>query len=417
MPDYIGMNQAEATDEAERLRKLREQQGGPPPSPQVDYWKRNNASRPGAAFSDSNDYDANKFNYGGREGASEEEAELYRNWAGSAQARDSVKTDYGHAYASRGMSLSARNDQNAAAGLMMARARGQVPSISRMAADHQMGMASAAQRSAASGARGAGAIALAQQNAMGGMSAAHSQIAQGAQIAEAQERLAAEQAAFGAYSGIRGGDQALMGQDAQMSQYQAGMDAQQRSLNDQMSLGMIGHARGVRDSQLGAGVSQQQMLANAHAQRQQLLWDRQKYREQKEMEAVKMVAGAAMGGMSGGMMSDVRAKQDVAPLGMTGGATDPTTAQLAQGLAPYSYQYKPGMGPSGPQVGPMAQNMAATPLTANAVTQAPNGMMAIERDGALKGALAGVGHLAQKQAQTDRALGMMGQGGGMRRAG
>ena len=90
---------------------------------------------------------------------------------------------------------------------------------------------------------------------------------------------------------------------------------------------------------------------------------------------------------------------------MAGAAGSQMTAQLAQGLEPYAYQYKPGFGTPGEKVGPMAQSMASNPVTATAVRQDPGtGLLSIDRDDVLKVALGGVGHLAQKQAQQDQMI-------------
>ncbi|MGL4444747.1 MAG: hypothetical protein ACRCU1_14060, partial [Alsobacter sp.] len=86
------------------------------------------------------------------------------------------------------------------------------------------------------------------------------------------------------------------------------------------------------------------------------------------------------------------------------------TAQLAQGLAPYAYEYKPGMGPPGAQVGPRAQLMASQPATATAVTTRPDGLMQIDPAGGTKTALAGVGHLASDMQAVKAYLANMPQG-------
>jgi hypothetical protein len=84
---------------------------------------------------------------------------------------------------------------------------------------------------------------------------------------------------------------------------------------------------------------------------------------------------------------------------------DRVTEQFAQGLAPSSFDYTPGMGTPGHKVGPMAQNMAANPVTGSAVRRNPqNGLLAIDGNDGLKVALGGVGHLAQKQTALEAEL-------------
>jgi hypothetical protein len=87
------------------------------------------------------------------------------------------------------------------------------------------------------------------------------------------------------------------------------------------------------------------------------------------------------------------------------------TRQLADGLAPYEYEYKPGFDaaegqkPGEKNVGPMAQNMAANPVTGAAVSQRPDGLLQIDMKKATKLSLAAAGHNARKlqeqQAQID----------------
>ncbi len=81
-----------------------------------------------------------------------------------------------------------------------------------------------------------------------------------------------------------------------------------------------------------------------------------------------------------------------------GGQGNPTTQALAEGLKPYAYDYKPGLGPPGRNVGPMAQNMTQNPITATAVTKDPNtGLLALDRDKLAKLNAAGVGAVAEQQ--------------------
>jgi hypothetical protein len=96
----------------------------------------------------------------------------------------------------------------------------------------------------------------------------------------------------------------------------------------------------------------------------------------------------------GSILSDERAKD-----------RDPMLEQLST-MQPSAYRYKPGMGkdPNEQHVGPMAQNMASAPVTATAITQAPNGMLALDGEKSLKLALGGVGYLAEKQAKLEREL-------------
>lgn len=410
------------------------------------------------SFADTKEYDPNRFNYAGDPEGAKKEAFKYNNWAKLAYDRQGPQLNQEFVNQRRWDDAEARRNQMGIAGLMDQRARGLTPSIAQMQADRQMGQLAAAQNSAAASARGPAAIALAQQNAMGATQAGSANISANAQIAAAQERLAAEQAAFGAHSGIRGGDQAGQNLEQSFAGKQGDLDLGMRGMNDQFALGMSGLEHSVYQDQLGAGVNQQNMLARDKQSADEINFRVNQGNADKETQRMNGMLGGVGGALSG-MMSDVNAKQNVSQLGGPSGATysglagiqpqmqqqaqpapqmqqaqqqmpaanpyqsnpqqqqpmqsttpqnpQVMTSQLANGLAPYSYQYRPGMGPPGQQVGPMAQNMAANPVTAPAVMQNPqNGLLNIDRDAALKASLAGVGHLAQRQQQTDQALGL-----------
>jgi hypothetical protein len=72
------------------------------------------------------------------------------------------------------------------------------------------------------------------------------------------------------------------------------------------------------------------------------------------------------------------------------------TAQIADGLAPTRYDYKPGMGPSGTETGIIAQNAARNPLTAGAVHQDGQGLLALDPARSVKLSLAAAGNNAQE---------------------
>lgn len=74
--------------------------------------------------------------------------------------------------------------------------------------------------------------------------------------------------------------------------------------------------------------------------------------------------------------------------------------QLAKGFKPFEYEYKPEFaGHEGQQqgeknVGPMAQDMAANPITATAVSKRPDGLLQIDIPKVTKINSAGIGYLA-----------------------
>ncbi len=359
-----------------------------------------------------------------------------------------------------------RGSQLGIAGLMEQRARGLVPSIAQMQADRQMQQAAAEQSSAAASARGPAGLALAQQGAAANTAAMQSNISGQAQVNAAIERERAEQAAFGAFSGVRG-------QDSDAAQKQAALNAAQRAANDQYSMGLYGHGVDVNKAQLGAqgnkiGILTGQDQGNRNRDSAEGMHDDNRTDKYigYGLGAAGTIAGigamffgsggggdpaehgsgtgaggyggnapadgsldpATSGGEYGGgtydvdPYSDIRAKRDIQPLGglmqsagvqhnaLMGmgpavGRGDPVTAQFAQGLAPSSYDFKPGFGETGHKVGPMAQNMAASPVTAPAVHQDPrSGLLAIDKNDGLRVSLAASGHLAAKQQETDKEI-------------
>jgi hypothetical protein len=84
-----------------------------------------------------------------------------------------------------------------------------------------------------------------------------------------------------------------------------------------------------------------------------------------------------------------------------GAPSDPVTEQFARGLAPIRYEYQPGMGPPGRQTGVRAQQAETQPVTASMITRRPDGLRQIDPAMGLGTALAGVGHLAQKQREQE----------------
>ncbi len=262
-------------------------------------------------------YDANAPLYGGHVGG------LAGRVGGLAQAsdyardREAIQANYLNADIQRAQNMAARNQQTALAQQMTARAQGRMPSIAQMQADRQMGQAAAAQRSMAAGARGQAGLALAQQNAAGNIAAMQSGISNQAQINAAQERLAAEQAAFGAHSGMRQQDIGGQGLEANMAQYQAGLQQQNRAQNDQTALG---YNQMINQAQLGEMQARTQMqgtLANAYLGKERLENDRETSNKQSQ----------GIIGTLGDLISDINAK---VPAGQSYGTPTLGTQQYLQ---------------------------------------------------------------------------------------
>jgi hypothetical protein len=106
----------------------------------------------------------------------------------------------------------------------------------------------------------------------------------------------------------------------------------------------------------------------------------------------------------GGYASQARAMMSSDERSKEGAEDEGGMADAMRAMAPSSYAYKPGFAEEAGQtegeknVGPMAQNMAADPIASTAIVERPDGMLAIDKDKALKLAL---GSLSALQDQVD----------------
>jgi len=261
------------------------------------------------------------YTWGSDPGNARRDWDYYRAQAEAAQGRQGERIDFTGALGNRENALRAREKQLGMADLMERRAMGLVPSIAEMQADRQMQQAAAEQSSAAASARGAAGIALAQQNAAGNTAAMQSAISNQAQINAAQERMAAEQAAYGAYSGMRQQDYGGQTIDAQMAQAQAQINAAQRAQNDAYSQGMYGNEQQVKVADLQARGNRQAAVTGQQQSAIALQQQRDARDRQQTNQTVGMIGQGVMTGISLGMASDVTAKQNIVPLsGAVGGS-------------------------------------------------------------------------------------------------
>lgn len=215
-------------------------------------------------------HNANAANWGGNPEGLQQYTSALDQERNRVDARQGEQANYGYASQSRGASMQARGQQQEVAGLMMNRATGATPSIAQQQGALDMQRATAAQASQAAGARGAAGLALAGQTAANNTANAQATITNNTQVAAANERLQAENAAMGAYSNIRGGDTATQAQDAQQAQYQANLNAQQRAQNDQMSMGYAQLGAGANQAQMNAKMQEQGILAGSYNQSEAL---------------------------------------------------------------------------------------------------------------------------------------------------
>ena len=229
------------------------------------------------SFGESDQFDPQAGMYGGRPGGAEQASNQYTNMASFAGDR---RIDFSKADQFGGQA-------NTAAGLMMGRAQGAVPSIAEQQAAIQSQQAMAQQASLAAGARGAGGLALAGQQASTGMANAQSAISQQAQVNAAQERMQAEQAAYGAFSG-------LQNQASQQTQFTT-------QANDQKQLGLLAGQRQIEADAMQGRLQQQGMLAGSHDQNQARYQARMQGNADTGMKFFQGGVGAIQGGASGAM--------------------------------------------------------------------------------------------------------------------
>lgn len=266
-------------------------------------------------FGDSDKYDKNRFEYGGKPGAADAYAARYQ---ASAGGWDNKANEYGaqqqglfnQGQVGMQQQMAARAQQQQAADLMMRRANGEAPSIAQMQGDRAMGQAVAAQASQMASARGPAGLALAQQNAGNNMANAQGDIAGQSMVAAAQERLAAEQAAFGAYSGLRGTDlssaQTAFGAGAQSGQL--GLSAGTLAAN------YAGMENQVRQNQTQANIEQQRILSGSQQQGQQIESQQDQNNAARDMAMLKMALGA--GADAGSAVGKIGAKAVGGPVRM-----------------------------------------------------------------------------------------------------
>lgn len=265
--------------------------------------KPNTGARVGN-FQNTPGYDANRFEYGGHPGAGDATAARYAGEAGKANTTAGQFLE--QQGQDRGLGLQARGSQNDALGLMINRARGGNLVSDRMAGAARTDLG-ARMHSAAASAQGPAALATAQQDAMAAEAQGLGQINQQATTAGIQEQQGAEQAAFGAASGMREGDAAARGQSIAGANAMGGLGVQYGQLENQVQA-----TRG----QINTG--QQQLVEGSKQSMDKLNVGIEQAGRQRDTEGMKMATGAAVGLAQTGMAaSDPLAKSGVQTLGMS----------------------------------------------------------------------------------------------------
>lgn len=244
-------------------------------------------------FGDSQFYDKNRFEYGGRPGQADYEAnklaqQQRANFNQQGLYQQQQAYGFGRGAASLDNSAGARGEQAQALGLMRARAMGQAPLIAQMQGNMATNQALAAQASQMAGARGPGGLALAQQNAANNSANAQSQIAAQTQMAAAQEQLGYQQAYAQQAAQMRGADQG----DAQIAFGAAGQSGGLGIQSGQLGLGYAGEEGRIRQQQMMGGIEQQRILSGSQSQGQSLEAQQDQANAARDMAMLKMALGA-----------------------------------------------------------------------------------------------------------------------------
>jgi hypothetical protein len=254
------------------------------------YFKDANYKAPTSGF------DQNRYEYGGRTGMADQQANYYKNQAEQAQWREGAQADYAMTNEDRARALAMRGQQEQALDLQRQAALGQAPSVAQQQMQAGLDQAMRSQESMRASARGASGLALADYNAAANV-AQQQQVGVQSSILRAQEMAQARDAYQAGATGIRGMDYSAAGQAAGMAQYQADAQMKQREMNDRYALGLYGASEGVRAAQMQGNLQQQSAMLNAYLENQRLY----QAREAGQAAAAGQSVAMGLGGISGGI--------------------------------------------------------------------------------------------------------------------
>jgi len=362
-------------------------------------------------------YSVSSTEYGGHAGGAEEEQNRYAGLAGAADNRAAPQADLSAfnqdtGFGSQGMNhyrtvqggLARRPDPNALAGsgyqdwaanyYKGVLAGNQTPAQLQMQQGMRAGLGQTASQVA--GARGGGNALAAAQSAGADAGARQTGAYQGGLARlRAQEYAGAVRGLGDVASQRRQQDLQASGMQADAAFKQAQLEAQQRAANDARNIDLERQRRDVFQNQLaGQQFGEKTQLQTENEQAQANERAEQKRQEQKERDINTIVStGSTVLGFAKG--SDVRLKKDIKPADMQ------VDAAMDQ-MTPYGYHYKqPGKYGKGEQVGPMAQDLAATPAGRTAVTKLPDGKLGIDVGQGTKLSLAGIARLNERMRQLE----------------
>lgn len=331
--------------------------------------------------------DPNAFEYGGHAGGAQEAVDQYRGLAGAADARGPIQANLGTFNADWGRAAANEANQGYLASRYAGILNGSVttPAQTQLAQGQSAGLAQIGSRVAS--ARGGGSALASAQAAGSDAGAATTGAYQGAlRQLQAREQMGAIQGLGQVASQQREQDMQRTGMLGQNAYQQAALAGQSQGLNDQRNINYEGMA---------GQVYQDQTKNQQEAERANQGWIDGARKQAMDNDARNDATNAKVyGGMAslGGAilaLSDVRAKTDIQPAGRQ-------VDQMMGAMSPYGYRYKqPERHGQGEQVGPMAQDLAATPAGRTAVVPTKEGL-AIDGKQATKLSLAGIARLDER---------------------
>jgi hypothetical protein len=254
--------------------------------------------------------DPNAFEYGGKAGFANDEADYYRSQAEGAQDRTAPQMDLTNANDARAQGQESRNWELDATRLAHDAAYGKTPSVAQQQMAAGRDDAIRAQMAMAASTRGNPyAVAAAQRNAQYQGANLMQQNIRDTGVLRAQEMATARSQYEQAATQQRAADLQQQGLDADSAYKQAQLEAQQRALNDQRAYGYEQLRSNALGQQQQGQISEEQIasgVAQGDANRRQSMFS-----------GLLGMAGGIAGAAA--MGSDASLKTDIVPEGATMG--------------------------------------------------------------------------------------------------
>ncbi len=297
-------------------------------------WGKSNAQT--GRFTESPDYEKNRFKYGGQQGGAEAERANLAYRQKGVEERTGPQIDRTQSNESRGFQMGSLANLDAATKgqtedmrLLTGAAQGNAPSRAEVLGQQMSDRALRAQTSAAGSVRGGpGAQAAAfRQNAQNA-AAQRAEMNQGIQAERAAEMATARGQLSGAMGNARGqlaqASTATRGQDIGLATDQAKISQNQTALNDQRAAQYEQLQNKVASDQLAADVEQQKIASGYNQNANTLNTNTNQKNADRDWDLLKGIGGAASGAVGGliGVLSDPSAKAPImgslATLGLGG---------------------------------------------------------------------------------------------------